>query len=961
MEEELKTSSHQASHHTLVDATEPKSKSLAGSKPGTKPSSKAASFANVNHQDGVELDSSPLAHDTKPVAAEGETVEATSSRPRSVVTNTSVHPSKRGSLGDLFDKASIHGSQTENLGGLITSKHTSKAQSVYTSAHDLQAEAEVDQDFQNAVENQPTEYVAVEESNYADEFHDEEEPAEAHQEHAITAPEETSEPKIQSTKGSNASLLKRSGSKPATNNSASRAASKPVSQANSRTNLASEKNEPEVTSSKPVSKLASKVHSQAALRTNLGSAQPEPSLSGVDSAPSKRTSQSRSRAELAPAMPLSEVAGSKPSSRPTSREGSKLGSTRVSKPQSREASKAASRIVSKAVSKAASQANILPDDLKYEVGASPLSQAEVLESYSEAGTRPASKQASKPVSIVNSQAESRVNIAALETAIANSRPPSQEGSKSVSRAASKPASVIGSKANITAISEAQGHQGSHFNLAQHAISDNPHHYSKSVIAHGSQAALSQAGNSKPGSAVASKPASKPMSASAIQSFKPPASVLQSPKAVSKAASALQSPKAASKAPSALASPNAQLSPALSGTRSRASQKQPSRVSSAGLQGSIRETEKKTQEVFDEFFGAHDDAAAAAAVGNYQNDYEDELYAQAVEAVVVEADATEAAGEEFDYDEQYDEQGATEEKEAEVVENVQETGSSKPASKPASGKPKEEAIQELTKDIDYVGLISSLRREIALLKKEIGVRDDEIEGFKDKEQDLMNILELSKSKGSDVLYKNTRICLDRQKKAYQILVAKLRREIRRLKFQRNSTSDPLVEARYFPYLPRTPFSTASRQPQPGIIGNLPQRSSDYFALNPPPPTGNHLDSGNRWWWGSGPNIAVHPRETSAKSTASHTKKQNPATPKAKPETKKDNLPPIVHNPNQEEPKVGDRVCVIIDGGRVLGKEFLKKKEQENLEFKTLGIVKYVGIFDPYPGSGLWCGIKLHLPR
>ncbi|KAI9327973.1 CAP Gly-rich domain-containing protein [Obelidium mucronatum] len=55
-----------------------------------------------------------------------------------------------------------------------------------------------------------------------------------------------------------------------------------------------------------------------------------------------------------------------------------------------------------------------------------------------------------------------------------------------------------------------------------------------------------------------------------------------------------------------------------------------------------------------------------------------------------------------------------------------------------------------------------------------------------------------------------------------------------------------------------------------------------------------------------------------------------------------MPPIVPNPNQEEPKVGDRVCVMIDGGRVLGS------------------VKYVGIFDPYPGSGLWCGIKLHLP-
>ncbi|KAJ3087940.1 hypothetical protein HK100_008201 [Physocladia obscura] len=157
--------------------------------------------------------------------------------------------------------------------------------------------------------------------------------------------------------------------------------------------------------------------------------------------------------------------------------------------------------------------------------------------------------------------------------------------------------------------------------------------------------------------------------------------------------------------------------------------------------------------------------------------------------------------------------------------------------------------------DYFILICNLRQEIILLKKEIGIRDNKIEGLKEKELKWMEAFEKSPEKGSDFYRKNTRILLDRQKKAYQILVAKLRQEIRRLKFQRNSISDPLIEAKYFPYLPRTPFSTASHQPQFGTIGNLPPRSSDYFALNPPPPTGNHLDNGNRWWWGSGQNITT----------------------------------------------------------------------------------------------------------
>ncbi|KAJ3069934.1 hypothetical protein HDU98_007027 [Podochytrium sp. JEL0797] len=160
------------------------------------------------------------------------------------------------------------------------------------------------------------------------------------------------------------------------------------------------------------------------------------------------------------------------------------------------------------------------------------------------------------------------------------------------------------------------------------------------------------------------------------------------------------------------------------------------------------------------------------------------------------------------------------------------------------------------EINYVGLVANLRHEITTLRKEMGIRDDAIVGLKEREHDLKAYADASKAKGKDSIDKNTRILLDRQKKAYQILVAKLRREVRRLNFQKNSLSDPLIESKYFPYLPRTPYGSSSRTPPIGIIGNLPQRSSDYFPLNPPPPTGNHIESGNRWWWGSGPDLSSH---------------------------------------------------------------------------------------------------------
>ncbi|KAJ3126537.1 CAP-GLY domain-containing linker protein 1 [Nowakowskiella sp. JEL0407] len=279
--------------------------------------------------------------------------------------------------------------------------------------------------------------------------------------------------------------------------------------------------------------------------------------------------------------------------------------------------------------------------------------------------------------------------------------------------------------------------------------------------------------------------------------------------------------------------------------------------------------------------------------------------------------------------------------------------------------------------NYIQLVGSLRREIASLKGEIQEKDILVEELHEKEKKL--------------------------KVAYQILVAKLRREVRRLKFQRNSLSDPLIEAKYFPYLPRTPFGTSARKPPIGIIGNLPPRSSDYFALNPPPPTGNHPESGNRWWWGIGPNLSSHlppPRPKTAPSSNApippgYSRKGRNLRPYTQSDTSKIQttirtpVPPGItpklipisilvhpeqHIDSQESPstavqaepissphpykvnynyesgvnskgithRVGDRVFVVLRGER------------------CPGTIKYVGPFDLQPETGLWCGIKLEKP-
>jgi hypothetical protein len=136
-------------------------------------------------------------------------------------------------------------------------------------------------------------------------------------------------------------------------------------------------------------------------------------------------------------------------------------------------------------------------------------------------------------------------------------------------------------------------------------------------------------------------------------------------------------------------------------------------------------------------------------------------------------------------------------------------------------------------------------------------------------------------------KNTRILLDRQRKAYQILVAKLRQEVRRLKFQRNSLMDPLLEMQYYPYLPRTPNTKSALKPLLGTIGQLATKSTDYFVLNPPPAVGDPNESNKFEGFFNG----------------------NTLTLKDKPSTK---------NSKQSKIALGDRVSVMVNGERCLGK-------------------------------------------
>ncbi|KAJ3182108.1 hypothetical protein HDU87_000455 [Geranomyces variabilis] len=227
------------------------------------------------------------------------------------------------------------------------------------------------------------------------------------------------------------------------------------------------------------------------------------------------------------------------------------------------------------------------------------------------------------------------------------------------------------------------------------------------------------------------------------------------------------------------------------------------------------------------------------------------------------------------------------------------------------------------------LVLQLRAQIAKLKQQLGEREGAIDLLRAREAELRAASAAGPRTGHPI-DKESRILYDRQKKAYQVLVQKLRREVRRLRFQRNSVADPLIETNYFPYLPRSVDGITARSLARTATSAARSTTSDHFAMNPPPATGNHPESGNRWWWGSGPSLASHlPRPKTAPVETSrnlHVRQRHL-------QCNGDGAP---------APRVGDRVAINVRGQAYLG------------------TLEYVGAFDAHPETGVWCGIALDLP-
>jgi len=107
------------------------------------------------------------------------------------------------------------------------------------------------------------------------------------------------------------------------------------------------------------------------------------------------------------------------------------------------------------------------------------------------------------------------------------------------------------------------------------------------------------------------------------------------------------------------------------------------------------------------------------------------------------------------------------------------------------------------------LVSTLKSDIISMKGNVSEYQKMIDQIRAHESRMQKELYSLRHSASQSIEQSTRVLLDRQKKAYQILVGKLRREVRRLKFQKNSVSDPLLEQKFFPYLPRTPYGVSAK--------------------------------------------------------------------------------------------------------------------------------------------------------
>ena len=131
---------------------------------------------------------------------------------------------------------------------------------------------------------------------------------------------------------------------------------------------------------------------------------------------------------------------------------------------------------------------------------------------------------------------------------------------------------------------------------------------------------------------------------------------------------------------------------------------------------------------------------------------------------------------------------------------------------------------------------------------------------------------------------------------------MKRHLKLLKYRRNPTVNPALEAKYFPNFTRIPFTKSE-----SCFSSF-QRTTDHFSLNPP----NYENS---------------------KSASSKAVAKDEII-----ETKQEQITDAF------EGKIGDRICVLINNGE-----------------RCMGYLKYYGQLDGITDKGSWCGIELDRPR
>ncbi|KAJ3337375.1 hypothetical protein HDU93_001176 [Gonapodya sp. JEL0774] len=93
-----------------------------------------------------------------------------------------------------------------------------------------------------------------------------------------------------------------------------------------------------------------------------------------------------------------------------------------------------------------------------------------------------------------------------------------------------------------------------------------------------------------------------------------------------------------------------------------------------------------------------------------------------------------------------------------------------------------------KHVDYESIVLGLRNQITKLKETIHEQEEAMEESHKREQHLKDEVQTLKKNLKEEIMKASRLLLDRQKKDYQVQIAKLRSQIQHLKFSYRPTSE-----------------------------------------------------------------------------------------------------------------------------------------------------------------------------